>query len=540
MARVSRKNNIKAEISSQTTYKAGLYARLSVEDLRKKESDSIGTQMSLLRQFAVEQPDMELISEYEDTDQTGTNFNRPGFNRMLDDIREGRINCIIVKDLSRFGRNHIETGNYLERVFPFLGVRFVSVSDNYDSLTASSEDGLVIPLKNLINEVYAKDISKKVCSQYEMKRKRGDFCGSFAPYGYIKEGNTLVVDDKTAEVVRRIFRLVIEGYSDSAIARFLNDEGVPKSKSKYWYKSAIKRITENTAYLGRLEQGKYRTDLMNGSVRVNKSPELWVVVNDTHPPIIDHDTFEAVRKIRQNRKQAYNDAVVKANRPASSKNILKGIMYCADCGRPMLRHKVVRADGSVDYCFLCATYEENCKDDCTKKSFWESELLPMLYSLINSQLQTLTDVQKIIENVRKQANYVKKVDTTEESISKLKSRLSRITALRSSLYENFKAGVLSKDEYMQRKATCELEYKELTGELERFEAQEKQNAALLSQNKWAVAFNTFSAGKELSRELLISLIERIEVDSNSDVSITLKYRDEYQALIKMYKMEVSA
>jgi DNA invertase Pin-like site-specific DNA recombinase len=325
MPRKSKKNKIETQISLQTTYKAGLYARLSVEDLRKKESDSIGTQMSLLRQFASEQPDMELISEYEDTDRTGTNFNRPGFNRMLDDIRNGKINCIIVKDLSRFGRNHIETGNYIERVFPFMGVRFISISDNYDSTTASNNDGLIIPLKNLINEIYAKDISKKVCSQYELKRKRGDFCGSFAPYGYVKEGNALVIDEAASEVVRRIFRLVIEGYSDLAIARILNDEGVTKSRSKRWYKSAIKRITENTTYLGRLEQGKYKTDLMNSGIRVNKSPELWVVVNNTHPPIVDEALFEAVREIRQECKKQYNEVIAKARRKKPNSSVSSAI-----------------------------------------------------------------------------------------------------------------------------------------------------------------------------------------------------------------------
>jgi DNA invertase Pin-like site-specific DNA recombinase len=325
VARKSKKNRTEPQIPLQTTYKAGLYARLSVEDMRKRESDSIGTQMSLLRQFVIEQSDMELISEYEDTDRTGMNFNRPGFNRMLDDIRNGKINCIIIKDLSRFGRNHIETGNYIERVFPFIGVRFISINDNYDSTTASNNDGLIIPLKNLINEVYAKDISKKVCSQYEMKRKRGDFCGSFAPFGYIKDGNALVIDEVASEVVRRIFRLVIEGYSDLAIARILNDEEVPKHRSKRWYKSAIKRITENTAYLGRLEQGKYKTDLMNGGIRVNKSPELWVVVNGTHPPIIDHDAFEAVREIRQERKKQYNEVIAKARRKRPNSSVSPAI-----------------------------------------------------------------------------------------------------------------------------------------------------------------------------------------------------------------------
>ena len=185
-------------------YKVGLYVRLSVEDMRKKESDSIGTQISMLKQYVSGQADMLEVGVYEDVDKTGTNFNRPGFNRLLDDIRSKKINCIVVKDLSRFGRNHIETGNYLERVFPFMGVRFVAIGDGYDSHSASSGEELIIPLKNLVNEVYAKDISKKVRSQYEMKRQRGDFCGTFAPYGYIKKGNSLIVDDVAAKVVFKI------------------------------------------------------------------------------------------------------------------------------------------------------------------------------------------------------------------------------------------------------------------------------------------------------------------------------------------------
>ncbi len=321
MARKKRKLNSQADnFDSERIFRAGLYARLSVEDIRKKESDSIGTQMCLIRQYVEQQSDMIISREYEDVNQTGTNFERPGFNRMLEDIRAKKIDCVVVKDLSRFARNYIEAGSYLEEIFPFLGVRFVSICDNYDSLFAKYDDALLIPLKNIINEVYAREISKKVRSQYALKRKKGEFCGSFAPYGYIRDGHKLIIDEEAAVVVRRIFRLAIEGYSDNYIAGILNSEGVlPPNKhrleqgvlksgryedAKYWYKSTVRRITENRAYLGQLAQGRYHTNLMNGGVKVYIPENEWVITHNSHPEIISAETFEAVRNIRQKRKES--------------------------------------------------------------------------------------------------------------------------------------------------------------------------------------------------------------------------------------------
>ena len=560
MARKSRKSN---DVSSQTIpaekiYTVGLYARLSVEDQRKKESDSIGTQMCLLRQYVNGQPNMILIAEYEDTDQTGTNFKRPDFTRMLDDIRAKKINCIIVKDLSRFGRNYIETGNYLERVFPFMGVRFISVNDNYDSLFISSDDALIIPLKNLINEVYAKDISKKVRTQYEMKRKRGDFCGSFAPYGYIKRGHGLIIDETAAYVVRQIFKLVIDGHSDLAIAGFLNDNGIlPPNKHRYeqgilkgnkhntvryWYKSVVKRITENKVYLGNLEQGKYKNDLMNGG-RIYLSSDEWVVSNETHPAIIDTETFEIVKNIRQNRKRQYDATLERANRPKSSENIFKGLVFCSDCNRPMTRHKVVKADGRVDYNFLCPTYEETKKGECSKRSIWESEMFPLLHALIEKQIQALVDIKAIIEIVRKQANYVYKADIIETEILKINAKLTKINGFRSSLYEDYKEGILDESGYMLAKNKYETESQNIYDELDALTKKKLRHEDLLKENKWAAELTKITKRKEINRDLLVGLVEKIEINSYCDVTITLKYRDEYESLLETiceYSKEVPA
>jgi len=549
MPRKSRKGTgtISETVATVPLYKVGLYARLSVEDIRKKESNSIGTQISLLKQYVSEQADMTPFDVYEDIDKTGTNFNRPGFNRLLDDIRTGKVNCIVVKDLSRFGRNHIETGNYLERVFPFMGVRFVAIGDNYDSNSHSSSDDLTIPLKNLVNEVYAKDISKKVRSQYETKRQRGDFCGAFAPYGYIKKGNALVVDETAAEVVTRIFQLVIEGYSDNAITAILNADGIlppnrhryeqgilkgkKHSKAKYWYKSVVKRITQNTAYLGRLEQGRYKTGLMNGGARIHIAKDDWVVALDTHTAIIDEATFEAVQELRKNRKQIYDQKAAEANRPKSTENIFKGLIFCSDCLRNLSRQKIVRANGKLDYRYLCPTYQEVDRCRCTKKNLLESELIPLIHAFIEMQIKTLTDIKSIIEDVCKQANYANKMERVDDSLSKAKKSLAKVVGLQNSLYEDFKEGLLSKDDYKLVKATYTAQHKELTEQIENLSSQKTKHTDMVGQNKWAAAFNAFSVNKELSRELMISIIERIEVDRDNNVAITVRYRDEQMALL---------
>ena len=320
MARKSRKAGESAQLAAAKTYKAGLYARLSLEDLRKKASDSIGTQVSLLREHVDNYPDILIAAEYKDINQSGANFDRPGFNKMLGDIKAKVIDCVVVKDFSRFGRNHIETGNYLERIFPFMGVRFISVNDGYDSMYASADDALIIPLKNLINEAYAKDISRKSHSNFQVKMKKGEFCGTFAPYGYVFENGTLLIDPVAAKVVSRLFDMVIDGMSDNAIAKQFNSEGIlppgryrfeqgifkheKYNEMKFWHKSVVKRISENPAYLGILVQGKHRRNITQNRT-IYTTPDQWITAEATHPPIVSRETFDAVKAIRANRKQLY-------------------------------------------------------------------------------------------------------------------------------------------------------------------------------------------------------------------------------------------
>ena len=550
MPRKSRKETAIANVivPQQAIYKVGLYTRLSVEDIRKKESDSIGTQAALLRQYITEQPDMVEVAVYQDTDKTGTNFNRPGFNKLLEDIRAKNVNCIVVKDLSRFGRNHIETGNYLERVFPFMGVRFVAIGDGYDSNAPTSGDELIMPLKNLVNEIYAKEISKKTRLQYEVKRQRGDFCGAFAPYGYIKQGNALIVDEVAAEVVKRIFTLVLDGYSDNAITAMLNNDNIlppnrhkyeqgllkgdKHSKCKYWYKSVVKRITENSSYLGNLEQGRYKTGFMNNGKLQHLPKSEWTISANTHPAIIDEEIFLAVQELRTSRTANYNKTARKANRPKASDNIFKGLVYCNNCGRPLSRMKVVRASGELDYRYLCPTYQEVDMQKCTKKNLLESELLPAIHAFINLQIQMLTDINLLIESISKQANYATKMEQVDCTLAKVKQDLTKVAGLRSGLYEDFKEGLLSRDDYKLAKAKYESRQEDLAEQIKFLSSQRSKRKDIVRENKWALAFKEFSAKKKLTHELVTSIIERIDVDSNNNINITVKYRDEQVALLQ--------
>ena len=550
---MSRKNQLASDAKNVATltipaYRVGLYTRLSVEDIRKKESDSIGTQVALLRQYVDNQSDMVEAELYQDIDKTGTNFDRAAFNQMLDDIKAKKINCVIVKDLSRFGRNHIETGNYLERIFPFMGVRFIAISDNYDSNNPAS-NGLIVPIKNLINEIYAKDISKKIRSQVAVKRKKGEFCGSVAPYGYIKIGNRFVVDEVAAKVVVRVFNMVLEGHSDNVIAKTLNSLGIlpPKAHSyaqgilkgekhsnyKYWYTSMIKRLTENSAYVGNMAQGKTQKILMAGS-KVEYIPRNhWTVVESTHDAIVEQGVFEAVQKIRKKRYEMHQLKQSNSTLSTASENIFKGILKCKECSRNMGRKKTIRENGKPYYRYACPTITLVENYTCCKKGLDETELLEIVKSFINTQLSILADVKIIINKLNKHDNFISQTNRLYTQIQKTKGELARATKFRTLLYEDTKLGVLSEDDYKLAKAEYGTKIDKLTNQLLRYEEEKHKKENTISNNTWVNILESLGSFETLTRELVVIVVERIEVDKNKEVHIFVKYCDEYTRLLKI-------
>jgi len=334
MARTKRKVSYvqptvkEASVPQGRVYRAGGYVRLSVEDSGNPGADTIYAQIELVQNYIESQSDVTCCGMYSDNGRTGTNFERPEFERLMSDIREDKIDCVVVKDLSRFGRNYLETGNYLERIFPFLNVRFVAINDNFDTLTAErNTEGYIVPLKNIINGAYSRDISRKSGSALAVKQRNGEFIGSWAPYGYQKtamDNHKLEPNPETAPIVQMIFQWRVSGISYLKIARKLNEMGIP-SPSRYhyqrgevkserfasavWHVPVIIKILSSEAYLGHMVQGRYYNIISEGRKLCRRPKSEWIVVPNTHVPLIDEDTFRVVQEMAEKCRATYQERV---------------------------------------------------------------------------------------------------------------------------------------------------------------------------------------------------------------------------------------
>jgi len=539
MPRTSRK--FQPEATQQPAvfvYSTAIYTRISLEDIRKKVSDSIGTQKATLMSYLQSQPDMQLYGVYEDVNYTGTNFNRPGFTRMIEDIQAGNINCVVVKDLSRFGRSFEETGHYLERVFPFLQVRFVAVTDSFDSLTATvDESTLMVPLKNLVNEIYAKDISKKVSSSFKAKQQRGEFCGAFAPYGYIKQGSRFVVDEEAATIVKQIYAWRLEGMGIVAIVQKLNSLGIlPPSKHRFergitktkkhentlfWYKSTVKRILSYTAYTGDLALGRYKSNFLKGGHITAVDSREWIVFKDAHSAIIDAETFEAVQQMAETRKKEFNRD---ATNP--TENIFKGLIFCGDCGKHM-----TRMPRRKKFSYECYVYRAVDKQACPKKVIREADLHSTLYAYIKREIDLSADMRRIISDLQKQKSYQQQLSVADKEIAALNRKLEQNRRFRGSLREDFKDGILTNEDYSTMKADYDSENEKLQKSMEELlAAKSKQNETVSQDNKWLKEFRRFESEQQLSAGMVSALVERINVYADSRIEVFLRYRDELESL----------
>ena len=444
---------------------------------------------------------------------------------------------MIVKDLSRFGRSFEETGHYLERVFPFLQVRFVAVNDNFDSLTATlDEKSLMVPLKNLVNEVFARDISKKVLSSFKAKQQRGEFCGAFACYGYIKEGQGLILDKVASEVVKQIYEWQLEGIGAQAIVKQLNnlkitppnkhrfEKGITKSerheKAPFWYISAVKRILSNPMYTGNLVQGRFKSTFPKGGRPTKTDKSEWIIINDTHPQIISEEDFEAVQEL--NKARGANFAGGSAS---NSDNIFRGILVCGDCGKHMARGGRQRKTS-----FTCYLYTISSQS-CTKKTILETDLHDALYAFIKCEISLAVDMKRIIEDMQKQKSYQYHQSSVDKQISAIERKLKQNQRFRGALREDFKDGVFTEKDYITMRADYDDEKGNLQQSLTKLTTEKaKQKETLSPNNKWLAEFQRFESEKQLTSGMVSALIEQIKVYDNSRVEVSLRYRDELESL----------
>lgn len=537
---------------------AAMYLRLSRDDSDvgdatdgkgnvKAESNSIGNQRELIRAYIHEQQDIELYDIYVDDGFSGSNFDRPEFKRMMSDVEAGRVNCVIVKDLSRFGRDYIESGRYIQKVFPALGVRFIALTDHYDSFHADAgESGIVLPVKNFINDSYCRDISTKVKSQLEVKRKNGECIAPFALYGYRKaeyNKNQLVIDEYAADIVRKIFEWKMDGMAVSAIAEKLNGLGVlsPKEYKKsigsnykggfsgavksMWSSSTVKRILSNEVYLGHLIQGK--TEKINYKLKksVEKPKEEWVKVENTHEAIISEDNFLIVQNLLK---------VDSRVSPVSEKSSLfAGVLFCGDCGEQMIR-RVNRYKDTQKVYYICST--KNRGEGCTRHSIEEEKLKRIVLESIQRYANYFLEEKRVFEKSLELETNFEAVVRYDTEIARLKQEQDKYYSLGSGLYEDLKNGIISKEEFERLHG----EFKRKATEFE--DAQKKQENMIKQLFKNGV----ISAGrlktmqdcaelKEIDRHTLCSMVKEILVYEEQRIEIVFYYTDQYRIMSEVNK-----
>ncbi len=517
-------------------YKAAAYIRLSKEDGDKYESNSISNQRDLIRSFLKDKPDIILCSERIDDGYSGVSFNRPGLQELLEDIKAGEINCIVVKDLSRFGRNYIETGRYLEQIFPFLGVRFIAVNDNYDSADKKNRcDEILIPFKNLLNDAYSRDISIKIRSQIQIRQKHGDFMGSFFCYGYLRDETNRhkpIIDEFAAETVRKIFKMKAMGYSNKKISRDLNELGVPSPLEHKrllnqlyftgfklqplakWSPTAIGRILENEIYTGTMVQGKETTASHKIKKRIKIPKNEWIRVENTHEPIISKEDFDLINKTTQ--------ADTRTSPGNNTLCPLSGLLLCPICRENMIR-KPVKSQGKVYVYFTCSTNKTNSALCNNKNKIRESSLNECIHDVINSYIKLFSDRNELshYENI---LPYKRETDNLQK-LRDLKSReLSKYEKLISCLYEDYKTGVLNDNDYISLKEN----YKEICKEIgEALIKIESYFDSILRSVSYKCPREPENNLYQLTRPLLISLINSITVINKCRIRIEFSFKHEY-------------
>lgn len=529
---------------------AAMYLRLSRDDedrdgTIKSESDSIGSQRELIKSFIREHSDIELYDIYVDDGFSGSNFNRPDFKRMISDIEAGRVNCVIVKDLSRFGRDYIEAGRYIQKTFPALSVRFIAITDHYDSMSADTgESSIVLPVKNFINDSYCRDISTKVKSQFEVKRKNGEYVAPFAVYGYQKDKNNknkLVIDDYAADVVRKIFAWRMEGLANSAIADRLNELGIlspkeyKKSKGeKYkggyksqakamWRSSSVKRILTAEVYLGHLVQGKTQKINYKVNKMVEKPESEWIRVENTHEPIISEDEFSVVQRLLQ------TDG--RTSPQMEETNMFAGILYCGDCDEQMVR-RVNKYKGKETVYFICST--KNRGEGCSRHSIKETELKEMVDTVLRNFANSFLEENELFQKVKEAETNFEAIVHYDKEIARLKEEQNKYYSLCSGLYDDLRKEVITKDEFERLHS----EFKRKGQELE--EALSRQEKLIKDMFKRGVLsagrLKTFQDSvelKEIDRKTMRSLVQKIKVFENKRIEIEFYFKDEYLILKNM-------
>lgn len=534
-------------------YNVAVYLRLSVEEKRdRKDSESLDNQRDIVLDYLKDKKDMKVYAVYSDNGETGTNFEREAFQRMMYDVYNGKVNCIVVKDLSRFGREYIEMGDYLDRIFPLIGVRFIAINDCYDNHVSAFD--ISVPIKNIINTLYARDLSKKSSAALRIKQANGEFIGTYASYGYLKDPedkHKIIIDEKTAPVVRQIFEWKAEGLGYAAICRKLYDmkimppgkyrydEGIVTDKryanSEFWSSRTLKTMLENQVYIGNMTQGRRKSHFYDGRKEEQIDKENWVVVEGTHEPIISKELFYTVQKKLEENKNKYFDKLGKYNKISNNHNMFKGKIVCGDCGTKLTRYKNAKENTKkASYVYICP-HHTNFPDDCHFLSLSENVLKDIVMQSIRLQIVHLCNMDEMFAEVSKSTNVKKKQIELTKAMSDALSNISYIKTGRIRLIADFASGLLNEEEYRMAKSEFDEQLKLETDRLEAVTKSRDKFDKLISAGKWINDMKKYKGSKKLSQEMVDAFIKQIKIYADKCIEIEWTYTEKQAEILSYFE-----
>lgn len=556
MARKSRAKTLHEAVpEEEILVLAGEYGRLSVEDGDDIEQNSIGNQQKITLHYLEEHPEIKLVDTYYDNGYTGMNYDRPGFMRMLHDLKNGRINCVIVKDVSRLGRHFVMTSEFVERTFPEMGVRLICINDSYDSADENADaSALTMPLKMVMNDYYVKDISNKIRSSISAKMAGGEFipaAGSI-PYGYIRNAElaTYDIDPESAEVVRQIYELRAGGESFHGIARILNEKNIPspgklrllrgitkakKYENAVWIRGTIRKICSDQVYIGNRVHGKMKRDKV-GLGKKKRSKDEWQVIENAHPAIIPIQLFERVQQINQEELQRRGSYEQRAGFNDDYRDLFRGMVFCAECQSSMGAKKgCARPNAKTPsrIFYDCNGYRCSAHTQCSSHYVRQETLMKAVHDTLDQQVQVAVDVEELVNRLKsmpKVVFYQREAENHYASVStKRKNMESRIEQLLIDLTQR----VIDRSEYDYMKKQYAKKYDALLQEeTKALSAIRAKDDALSATEKWLDAMKKYQRLPVIDRGILNLLVSRIEVSADRKIRIILNYEDPYQPIMK--------
>ena len=526
------------------------YIRLSKEDLQKIRkgldcSNSVKNQRDILNFFYQSHiEEFESITEYIDDGHTGTDTDREDFQRMMADIMSHKVNCVVVKDLSRLARNYSDAGSLIDNLFVQMGVRFISLAENVDSyLDPDSVSDIKVPITNVMNDNYCFQTSKKIRQVFDYKRRSGQYIGSFAPFGYVKDSkdkHQLVVDPDAAETVKLIYSMFLQGSSKRAIALYLNEHGIP-SPSAYrrlkglpvssgvgdnpmWSARMIHEVLTNEIYTGDLVQGRHRVKSYKVHQIEAVPEEDWVRVPSTHEAIISRETFDKVQGLlkRDTRTSPQGREV----------HLFSGFLRCADCGKALTRS----TSGKYVY-YACSTYKNRSRTACTMHSIKHNHLEAAVLFAIQQQVHLAVSYSEIIALINTAPVKKRQSKRLDDLIAAKERELAKVTRYKQGLYQDWKDGEITHHDYRNMKADYDHQTTTLTAVLEKLTAERAELASGVDNEHPAlVAFMKYQNIECLTRDILVELVDHIKVYENGNISVRFKFADELRKIVEYIEL----